>query len=323
MDRLSVVVPATDGPPTLDRCTAALAAALGPADELIVVDGPDELSASAARNVGAARATGDAIVFVDADVEVHPDALDRVRAALADDAEAVAVCGSYDDAPDAPGLVSRFRNLLHHHVHHQGAGPASTFWTGLGAVRRRAFEVSRGFDEARYPHPSIEDVELGHRLVAAGGRIVLDPRIQGTHLKRWTLLSMLRTDLFRRGIPWVALLARERRGSTALNLGWRHRLSATACAVTVVAVALRRPVVAGAALVSLVGLNHRFYRLLARRQGPLPAAVGVALHGAHHLAALVAVPAGLALAASTGIVGLLRARRVRPTGAPAGRTVTP
>ena len=31
-----------------------------------------------------------------------------------------ALFGSYDDAPAAPGLVSQFRNLLHHYVHQQG-----------------------------------------------------------------------------------------------------------------------------------------------------------------------------------------------------------
>ena len=49
-----------------------------------------------------------------------------------------ALFGAYDDLPAAPGIVSNFRNLLHHHVHHRNAGPAETFWTGLGAVRRRA-----------------------------------------------------------------------------------------------------------------------------------------------------------------------------------------
>ena len=45
----------------------------------------------------------------------------------------------------------------------------TTFWTGLGAVRRDAFLAVGGFDGARYPHPSIEDIELGRRLFAAGG----------------------------------------------------------------------------------------------------------------------------------------------------------
>ncbi|HEU5111422.1 MAG TPA: glycosyltransferase, partial [Micromonosporaceae bacterium] len=228
---MSAVVPATDTPATLDRCRAALAASDRPPDELIVVDGPAELSAAAARNAGAVEARGDVLLFVDADVEVHRDALTRIRDAFGDDSDLAAVFGSYDDRPSASGRVSVFRNLLHHHVHHHGAGPAETFWTGLGAIRTSVFADVGGFDEDRYRHASIEDIELGDRLRRGGHRIVLDPAIQGTHLKAWTLRSMVRTDFARRGVPWVALQVGNRRMSAALNLGWRHRVSALACVV--------------------------------------------------------------------------------------------
>jgi len=289
---LTVVVPATNEPPTLDRCLAALAASDEPADEVVVVTDP-ALSATAARNRGAARAHGDVVVFVDADVEVHPGALGRIRAALAADPRLTAVFGSYDDAPADPGVVSAFRNLLHHHVHHRNAGPAETFWTGLGAVRRRAFLDLGGFDEEQYPHPSIEDIELGDRLREAGHRVALDPAILGTHLKVWTVRSMVWTDFIRRGVPWVSLQVRRRRVSCTLNCGWRHRLSAAATVVVVVAAGLALlPLVVGG-VAALVGLNLGFYGLLLRRLGPLQAVAGVGLHGLHHLVAVAAVPVGV------------------------------
>ena len=233
MVTLSAVVPATDRPVTLERCLDAIARADVAPDEVVVVEHPSELSAAGARNEGVRRATGDVIVFVDADVEVHRDAFVGIRAAYAADPALAAVYGSYDDSPRAPTTVSAFRNLLHHHVHQAGAGPADTFWTGLGAVRRTAFLDIGGFDEARYPHPSVEDIEFGRRLSDAGQPILLDPTIQGTHLKAWTLRSMIWTDFARRGIPWVALECRQRRLSSSLNLGWRHRLSAAACVIGV------------------------------------------------------------------------------------------
>ena len=288
--RLSVIVPATDAPPTLDRCAAAIRAASRNGDELVVVEGPLPANAARARNLGARRAQGDVLVFVDADVELHRDALDGIRAALDAEPELAAVFGSYDDEPSAPGIVSRFRNLLHHHVHHDAPGPATTFWTGLGAVRREAFEAVGGFDESV---EMMEDIDLGMRLAAAGRRIELEPRIQGTHLKRWDLRSMLWTDFANRGIPWVQLLLRHRGSTTTLNLGWRHRLSALASIAGVGGVLLRRPLVVASAVGSLVALNHRFYRLLLRKRGAVESAAAVPLHALHHLAGIAAVPFGV------------------------------
>ena len=101
---------------------------------------------------------------------------------------------SHDDRPPASGIVSRYRNLLHHYHHHLGAGDAGTFWAGLGAVRAKVFAEVDKFDEWRYERPQIEDIELGRRIVRNGYRILLDPTIQGAHLKRWTLRDVLRTD---------------------------------------------------------------------------------------------------------------------------------
>lgn len=254
---LTAIVPATNRPDTLPQCLAAIQHATAGPEQVIVVEDPSLRHPSLARNSGASRAVGDVLVFVDADVTVHPDAFVRIRRAFAADPSLVALFGSYDDAPAAPGVVSRFRNLLHHHVHQSEGGPAGTFWAGLGAVRRDAFEVSGGF----LVHP-LEDIELGMRLSKSGARILLDPDIQGTRLKAWSVWSMARTDLLVRGIPWVGLLP-EYRGSAS-----------------------------GSAL-NLATLNFSFYGLLARREGPLRATAGVAQHVLHLWIAVISVPLGV------------------------------
>ena len=290
MPTLAVVIPASDRPATLDRALAAVHAASEPPEEVIVVDRPAHIVSSAARNLGAHRSGADIVVFVDADVEVHSDVFVRIRADFAADPELTAIFGAYDDDPAAGSLVSDFRNLLHHHVHHEGAGPAKTFWTGLGAVRREAFLAVGGFDESR---AWIRDIEFGMRLHREGGVIVLDPSIQCKHLKHWTLMSMLETDLLRRGVPWLRLVLDGRADPSTLNLSWRNRVGAGASVTLVAALARRNLRLAGTALAVLLLVDGDFYSLLLRRRGPKMLAAGVPLHVLHRLTAVAAIPVAL------------------------------
>ena len=234
---------------------------------------------------------------MDADVLVHPDAFARIRAALARDPGLVAVFGSYDDRVATRGAVAGFRNLLHHTVHQRSAGEAATFWAGLGAVRADALAAVGGFDAARYPRPSIEDIELGGRLVGQG-RILLDPGLRGTHLKEWSLGSMLVTDFARRGVPWVQLMAERRAVPATLNLGLRERASVLAALVVAGAVVARRPRLVAGAVVATVALNTDLYGVVARRLGARGLAAAVPLHVLHQLVAVAAVPAGVAASLS-------------------------
>jgi hypothetical protein len=291
---LAAIVPAGDAPPTLERCLAALSGSERPPDELIAQREPAAAGPAAARNAGAARSEAGVLVFVDSDVEVHADALARIARRFAADPSLAALFGSYDDDPAAPGLTSRFRNLLHHHVHVSSPGEAETFWAGLGAVRRDDFEAVGGFDARRFPQPSVEDIELGMRLHERGARIVLDPAIRGRHLKAWSPWTMIRTDFARRGVPWVRLLLARRRRSRALNLGPRHRASAGAATGLALAVIARRPRAALASLLTVLALNRGFYVLLARRGGARLLFAGIGLHIAHQLVAVAAVPVAIA-----------------------------
>lgn len=287
-----MVVPATDEPRSLARCLAAIAAADAPPDEVVVVGEPRGAGPAEARNDGVRQTRADVVAFVDSDVLVHADAFTRVRRAFALDPELVALFGSYDDTVATVGTVAGFRNLLHHVVHQRSAGDVASFWAGLGAVRRSSFVEIGGFDAARYPRASIEDIELGGRL-ARHGRILLDPALQGTHLKQWTLASMVHTDLRRRGVPWVRLLATERTIPPTLNLGARERLSAIAAVAVAVGVVGRRPLLAAAGVGAEVVLNRDLFAVLHERLGPKGAIAGLGLHTLHQLTAVASVPVGL------------------------------
>ncbi len=298
MPLLSVVVPAYRCASYLDAVLAALEASTLAREhwELIVVDdGSDDATAqvaarradlllhtggpfgpAAARNLGVGAARGDVLVFVDSDVVVAPDALARIAAHWQADPTLGALFGSYDDSPRHPTLVSQYRNLLHHYTHHQEAGNAYTFWAGCGAVQAAAFRAVGGFDAVRYPRPQIEDIELGYRLRSRGHRLLLDPAIQGTHLKAWTFSGMVRTDLRDRAIPWMTLLIErcEVFADGPLNLGLRQKaltLAASAVLVApVVAIFFERlwPLWVGAfALLLVIAANASLLAWFERKRG--------------------------------------------------------
>ena len=297
---LSVIVPAYRSEATLRRCLHAIRASElpGVAWELIVVDdGSDDGTRDVAgrvadrlvriangprgpahaRNAGAAVAGGDILVFVDADVVLATDALRRMVAHLIAGSGTSAVFGAYDDRPDDPGFVSQYRNLLHHRVHITSAGVASTFWGACGAVRRAAFDAVGQFDDRRYLRPQVEDVELGYRLSDAGHRIVLDPAVRCTHLKRWTLRGMLRVDLVDRAIPWMHLLVarRETVARGPLNLRRSEKwltaitgLSLLMLCVSVLLLDVRVLVASTAGLALVVAANMPLLSWFTRVRGP-------------------------------------------------------
>jgi hypothetical protein len=125
----------------------------------------------------------------------------------------------------------------------------------------------------------------------------LDPSVQGTHLKHWTLRSMVRTDFARRGLPWARLLLAGEAPSRGLNLSLRHAAGAVASAALLVALAARRPRAALAPAGVLVAVNWRLYLLVGRRRGPLAALLAPCLHVLHHLVGAAAAGAGLAITA--------------------------
>jgi glycosyltransferase involved in cell wall biosynthesis len=305
---LSVVVPVYNGGSNFERCLRRLRDSSWTDFELVVVDdGSTDGSAevaqrmgaivarhdhprgpAAARNFGAQLASAPLVFFLDADVAVYPQTLGRAMARFLADRGLTALIGSYDDSPSARGLVSQFRNLLHHFVHQQGhfwedARPAHTFWTGCGMIRRDVFLDFGGFDPSLYPRPAIEDIELGYRLTRAGYSILLARDVLATHLKRWTLAEMVRTDIWRRGVPWMLLIKRSGTTETDLNVRPSQRLSVVITGLILASLA-SSPRNAWGAMVAALGsaaivwLNRDFYGFLDRRKGRLFALAALPVH---------------------------------------------
>ena len=304
--RFSVIVPFHGDFSQLERCLMALGSRPAGGEVLVVGDGAPRPTAevaarngarfveqnprrgpAAARNRGAGVALGNILIFVDSDVVVNATAISQVLELLEDNPPVAAVFGAYDEAPADAAFMSQYRNLAHSFVHQQANPDAQTFWAGLGAVRRTAFADVGGFDE-RFGIPSVEDIDLGYRLRAAGHRIRLDHRIRGCHLKRWTLLSSIRIDIWCRGIPWTQLLMRSARLDNDLNLRAEYRISVVCAYLLVASLACAfvwpaALLVAALLIVSLLFLNWSYYSYFARQRGLWFAVRVFPLHVLHHL----------------------------------------
>jgi glycosyltransferase involved in cell wall biosynthesis len=308
---ISVIIPVYNGAAYLNLCLQAVATSNYRSYECIVVDdgstdGGGTIAAqfpmsvrvvhlaegprgpAYARNRGAEAARGAILFFLDADIVLSSGALRCVASLFQERTDVAAVFGSYDAQPKAKGVISRYRNLLHHFVHQNGNREASTFWAGCGAVRRSVFEAIGGFDEKRFRQPSIEDIELGYRLRQSGYRILLEKRLQGTHLKRWNLYSLIRTDISCRAMPWSRLILETKKLPNDLNLKPGQRVSFALVALACVSLlgSIVQPsllVGSGAALVAVAIINRRLYLFFIRQGGIRFALVCFGLHVVYYL----------------------------------------
>jgi GT2 family glycosyltransferase len=304
---IAVIVPGLNVASMIGRCLTAIAASHRVPDEIIFFDDgstDDSASIAAAQGVrvirhdgppigpgmGRNRAVGathcDLIMFIDADIVIHPTAI-GLLAEVVEQGDVVAAFGSYDDRPPERGVGSLYFNLRHHFVHQNGPVLASTFWAGIGLVRHDAFDRSGGFS-AIFGRPSIEDIELGARMVAEGGKIQLVRAAQGTHLKRWSLGQLWRTDVFQRAIPWSRLIADGATPGADLNAAPAERVSAVLAHVIVLSM-IAIPCQPLAIIVGMVAAfaygwqNRHFFCFLSDRVPiiSLPGIIG--LHWLYHL----------------------------------------
>jgi hypothetical protein len=131
-------------------------------------------------------------------------------------------------------------------------------------------------------------------------RIHLAPEIQVIHLKRWTLWSMLRTDVVGRGVPWMRLLIQRRSASASLGdlnlkapaiasipLAWGAVL-----ALLTVPWLPRLIWLLPLFLVTIVVLNWRTYDFFRRVRGTRFMLAATALHFVYHLCNGVSAVAG-------------------------------
>ncbi len=307
---IAIVMPAYNAAEHLPKVLTAAKAAAGDDCPIVVVDpGSDDgtpevaeeygvevlrlghrAGPAEARNAGVARVSADVVLFIDSDCVAHRDVVQRVRDAFASDPNLVSMTGSYDDSPPDPGFFSGYMNLRHHFTHQNAETENASFWAGCGAIRRDAFLAVGGFDAERFPIPQIEDIELSGRLCDKG-RSILDPQLNVAHLKRWTLKSVVLTDIFQRAIPWSRLINEQGELPNDLNLRLAQRIAAALAPFALLSLLVLPmslitgtvgvAVVAAAILATSITLHLPMIRCFAQARGPLFAIGGWAFQQVH------------------------------------------
>jgi glycosyltransferase involved in cell wall biosynthesis len=333
---LSVIIPVYNGGDSFRDCLASVFASSIQDFEVIVVDDgstdgsvrvagsfpcrvlqlAENSGPAKARNLAAEASRGRILFFLDADILIRRDSLDLILRTFEDEPAIDALFGSYTKETIARNFVSVYKNLMHHYTHQTANPDAVTFCGGFGAIRRNVFFQLEGFNPAiRF----LEDIEFGHRLHLNGRRIRLLKSLQLTHCKHYTLLSLIRSDVWGRAVPWSRLILETGVVKSDLNLR-PHNVASVAVSYLLLLSLLLLPVfpLAGlwpaAALASLfVALNQGFLGFVARtrRAGFALASVAMLWFGYIYSGA----------GAILGVLAYLSARRLSAVAASAAAVV--
>lgn len=207
--RVSIVIPAHNAEKTIGACLGACLSQTHPNTEVIVVDDgstdatsriaegfpvhyirQENRGPAAARNRGAAEATGSFVAFTDADCVPEPDWIAQLLAVFAEGV--VAVGGTYGIANPESTLA----RMIHEEIvlRHASYGADVDFLGSFNVMYdREAFRTAGGFDET-FSRASAEDNDLSYRLLDAGGKLRFAPHAIVKHFHPTRLGPYLRTQ---------------------------------------------------------------------------------------------------------------------------------
>ncbi len=239
--RVSVVIPARNEAPRIARTLDAVFAQTVTGVELevlVVDDGSTDGTAAiasgagarviplgssrggspgAARNRGAAAASGDPLVFLDADCAPAPGWLGSILSGH--DGGKVVIGGSLEVPQGMPATGRCDHYCGSYHVHPgRSAGYVPNHTPANLSVRRDAFFSTTGFSERKPVADGHEELRWQAQLARAGARIWFEPSAVVYHHNRLGMANLLR-----RHYRWGYSAVESKAGSGAARWAWLYR----------------------------------------------------------------------------------------------------
>lgn len=242
--RVSVVIPARNEARGIGRTLGAVFAQAAPGIELevlVVDDGSTDGTAAiasgagarviplgsnpenpggspgAARNRGAAAASGDPLIFLDADCAPAPGWLAAILSRHERGERLVG--GSLDVPPGMPATGRCDHYCGSYHVHPgRSAGYVPNHTPANLSVRRDVFFSTTGFSERKPVADGHEELRWQAQLARAGARIWFEPSAVVYHHNRLGVANLLR-----RQYRWGYSAVESKAGSEAARWAWLYR----------------------------------------------------------------------------------------------------
>lgn len=223
----TVIIPARNAASTLAACLASIrASSLLPRETVVVddgsVDGTADMAARSGCTVlrinhgkgpmqprfeGARIAQTPILVFVDADVRVKPNTFRRLAAHF-QDPRIDAVTGLLGRRGGHPSFFSAYKNEYMNYIFKMQPRESTFVYGSLWAIRREKLIF---FEPMAGPFGSLaSDSEMGFRLRAQGSVILLDPKLEVIHMKRYNFAKIITNDFV---IPFLFAQLLKRYGS--------------------------------------------------------------------------------------------------------------
>ncbi|MEK7795419.1 MAG: glycosyltransferase family 2 protein [Candidatus Hydrogenedentota bacterium] len=248
MPAYSIVIPTYNSSKTLRTLLQSLAEQSFNGFEVIVVDDgstddtheiasrfdiryerQENRGPAAARNRGAALASGEWLVFADADTVFRRDTMEQIDRVLKS-CDADALVGTYSGQPANKGFVPEYKALWERvtidegfTLDERGLARNNSWAPRPGVVRKSVFNALGGFNTA-FRGADLEDMELGYRLFEAGYKTYFAPAVRIQHHYPHTMAKELR-PFARRVVLWIRMRRRFKNMDSSGEGGPRQALA--------------------------------------------------------------------------------------------------